>query len=235
MYVLKKKSEIEKARVILKERNISCTDTWLERFIRIMRLSGDLPVGDEVKSWDVLKTIQFIEENIGNHSEILDIGAYASEIPCILHRLGYINIKGIDLNAEIKRMPHADSIKYIVSDFMKTPFKEGSFRVITAISVIEHGFIGSSLFSEISRILCPGGYFLASFDYWKDKIDTSGVILFGLDWKIFSYMEVKEILCEASKYNLFPYGSIDYEVNERPIEFMGKNYTFALMILKKIG
>jgi SAM-dependent methyltransferase len=57
---------------------------------------------------------------------------------------------------------------------MHTPFEDRSFSCITSISVIEHGFDGSRLVREVSRLLVRGGYFIASFDCWPEKIDSSG-------------------------------------------------------------
>jgi 2-polyprenyl-3-methyl-5-hydroxy-6-metoxy-1,4-benzoquinol methylase len=138
--VLHSKSQIDQARVVLRRRRLSCTDSKLQSFARKLRLIRSLNVGDEIKSWDILKTEQFIEANVKKDSPILDIGAYASEILCILHRLDYSHLTGIDLNHDISVMPYADKIRYVVSDFMHTPFENGSFDAITSTSVIEHGF-----------------------------------------------------------------------------------------------
>ena len=48
-------------------------------------LSKGIDVGDELKSWDVLKTIEFIEKNVAKTDPVLDMGAFACEILCILH------------------------------------------------------------------------------------------------------------------------------------------------------
>ncbi|MEK7692393.1 MAG: class I SAM-dependent methyltransferase, partial [Bdellovibrionota bacterium] len=184
-------------------------------------------------NWDVLKTVQFIEKTIAKDSAVLDIGAYASEILCVLHRLGYSNLTGVDLNPKIQRMPYADSVRYVVSDFMHTPFDDASFEAVTSISVIEHGFDGKALLSEMGRLLRPGGYFMASFDYWPEKIDTTGVPFFGMDWKIFSRREVLEFVEEARKYGFSPCGKIDLVAEERPLECKGRQYTFAWLALRK--
>ena len=126
-------------------------------------------VGDVIKSWDVLKTANFLRDRLPPETPVLDIGAYASEILSVLHRMKYSNLTGVDLNPRIKEMPFADHIRYEVADFMATPFPDGSFGAITAISVIEHGFQSERLLREISRLLRPGGYFIASFDYWPEK------------------------------------------------------------------
>lgn len=192
-----------------------------------------ISVGDTIKSWDVLKTAQFIEASVKRDSSILDIGAYASEILCVLHRLGYSKLTGVDLNPHISNMPYADKIHYVISNFMHTPFDSGSFDAITSTSVIEHGFNSVALLSESSRLLRPGGYFIASFDYWPDKIDTTGVPFFGMDWKIFSGQEVLTFIEEARDYDLVPCGSINLSAGERPIVCADRKYTFAWLALQK--
>src|SRR5439155_13891265 len=92
----------------------------------------------------------------------------------ILHNLHYSNLTGIDLNPDVKKMPHADAVRYEVANFMHTQFKNEEFQAISAISVIEHGFNSHQLLAEISRLLRPGGYFVTSFDYWPNKVDTGG-------------------------------------------------------------
>ncbi len=49
-------------------------------------------VGDELKSWDVLKTVQFLQKNVGKNSSVLDIGAYASEIQGVPFETININV-----------------------------------------------------------------------------------------------------------------------------------------------
>lgn len=231
--VLQSKSEIDKARSELRRRGLSCTGSKWPQFLRKLGLSKAISVGDTMKSWDVLKTSQFIETKVKKDSAVLDIGAFASEILCILHRLGYSRLTGVDLNPHINRMPYAENIRYVVSDFMHTPFKDGSFDVITSTSVIEHGFNSAVLLTEASRLLSPGGYFIASFDYWPEKIDTTGVFFFGMDWMIFSQQEVMTFIDEARAYNFVPCGDIHLSGKERPIECAGRKYTFAWLALQK--
>jgi SAM-dependent methyltransferase len=196
-------------------------------------LTRTLKIGDELKSWDVLTTARFIENNVPKNLAILDIGTYASEILCILYRMGYTNLTGVDLNPNINRMPFAGKIRYTVSDFMHTPFEDDSVSAVTSISVIEHGFNGPSLLSEMSRLLRPGGYFIVSFDYWPDKIDTTGIPFFGMDWIIFSKQDVADFIEQAAGYGLVPVGELHYDAQEAPIEGGGKKYTFGWLVLRK--
>jgi SAM-dependent methyltransferase len=198
-----------------------------------LHLLPGISVGDLVKSWDVLQTTKFLNENIKKTDPVLDIGCYASEITSILFKLGYSNLCGADLNPQLHKMPYQDSIKYQVTDFMHTPFADGSFTAVTSISVIEHGFNPHPLLAEVTRLLRPQGYFIASFDYWPDKIDTADIKFFNMDWKIFSKEEVAEFIQMAATYGLTPVGELTFEAQERPIECGGRAYTFGWLVLTK--
>lgn len=231
--VLKSKTDIKLARRELSQRKLSFISPWWKRIARKAGMLEVIDVGDEVKSWDVLKTVHFIEKNVPRSASILDMGAFASELPCILHKLNYSQVVGVDLNPDIRRMPYGSSVRYEVSDFMKTPFANESFDLITAISVIEHGFNSQALLRELSRLLRPGGYFVASFDYWPEKINCDGIVIFGLDWRIFSAQEVGNFVQEATQYNLIPAGDIDLASGDRAITCGEKKYTFAWLVMQK--
>jgi SAM-dependent methyltransferase len=203
------------------------------KYLTTIGFFGGVPLGDIFKSWDVLKTANFLLDHLSPEIPVLDVGAYASEILPVLHRRKHSNLTGVDLNPRIREMPFADPIRYEVADFMATPFPDASFGAITAISVIEHGFRSERLLREISRLLRPGGYFIASFDYWPEKVDTTGVDIFGMDWRIFSETEVLAFIEEARSYGLSPCGEIDLEAVDKVIHWEGKGYTFAWLALRK--
>ncbi len=237
MKVLQNKSQISKARGELIKKKVSHLDlvnTKLKSILRRLRIINGLVVGDFLKSWDVLETVNFIENNIQKNEPILDIGCYASEILLALHKLDYSDLTGMDLNPNLLAMPFQDSIKYETSDFLDTIFEDNSFKVITAISVIEHGLNQNKLLQEMSRILKPGGYFIASFDYWPDKINTDGIKFFKMDWKIFSKNEVLNFVGEAATHGLAPVGELEFNGNEMVIDCAGKKYTFGWLVLVKL-
>ncbi len=231
--VLRSRSEIRSARKELRRWRVSCLGTWPLRALRILGLAQGVSVGDYMKSWDILNTARFIQEHVPRSAPILDIGAHASEILCVLHRLKYSALTGIDLSHKVELMPHANTIRYEVADFMHTPFADESFEAITAISAIEHGLASHRLLSEISRLLRPGGYFIASVDYWPHKIDTMGVRIFGMNWQIFSEAEVLSFLDEAQTYSLTPCGVVDLRAQEPIMKHAGRHYTFTWLALRK--
>jgi len=231
--VLKERIQIKNARQELINKAASAVDSPLRALLRRFGVVKGVAVGDRVKSWDALATVNFIEQEVAKDDPILDIGCYASEVIVALHKVGYSHLVGIDLNPNLQEMPHRDSIRYEISDFMHTNFADASFHAITSISVIEHGFDGPALLKEISRLLKPSGYFIASFDYWPEKIDTSRIKIFGMDWKIFSKDEIVNFINEASGYGLFPVGEMEYGAKDKVMDCAGKQYTFAWMVLEK--
>jgi SAM-dependent methyltransferase len=233
MEVLKDRSQIRRARGELKRLGLSQVPTFLDRLTMSLRGEDRLRIGDRIKSWDVLRTVEFIKRAVARAEPILDIGCYASEMLPALYDAGYRNLSGVDLNPRIDRMPHADSIRYEIGDFMRTPFAAGSFKAITAISVIEHGFDRERLLTEMARLLEPGAHFIASFDYWPDKIDTTGVRFFDLDWMIFSRREVDDFVAAAARHGLRPIGAMDGDAAERVVKTGGREYTFAWLVLEK--
>lgn len=233
MQVLLEKQQISKARQELLNKGASLADSSFRSLMRKIGLVRGVAVGDMVKSWDVLTTINFLETHVEKNEPILDIGCYASEVIVALHKLGYTDLTGADLNPNLSRMPYQDGIRYEITNFMSTKFPDASFKAITSISVIEHGFDGPSLLKEMSRLLMPGGYFTASVDYWPEKIDTTGIKFFGMDWQLFSKEEIAAFIIEAAAYGLFPVGQMMYEGKDKVIDCGGKKYTFAWLALEK--
>ena len=232
--ILATQQENHIARSFLSQRKISFITLNTSNVLKSWFKRHQINVGDINKSWDVLCTVEFIEQNVSKKANILDIGAYASEILCILQSLKFKNLVGIDLNTEVLLMPYSKKIDYQVCDFMQTPFENETFDVITAISVIEHGLDIERLLKEISRLLKPGGYFVGSTDYWSEKINTDGIQIFNMDWKIFSAEELTEFFKMAANYNLKLYGDCDLSVQDKAISCLGKEYTFAWFSLQKI-
>lgn len=233
MEVLQHKLQISDARRKLIKREVSFLASPLTNFLKRLGLVRGVALGDVVKSWDLLLTLNFIEQHLSKEKSILDIGCYASEAIVSLHKLGYVNLTGVDLNQDLKRMPFQETIRYEINNFMHTKFSDASFDAITSISVIEHGFDEVPLLTEMSRLLKPGGFFIASFDYWPEKIDTEGTKFFGMDWNIFSKEDITKFIKAAQEYGLFPFGDMRFLAKDQVIDCGGKQYTFGWLVLQK--
>jgi SAM-dependent methyltransferase len=231
--VLQSRDQVSAARRELERRSLSCLRPAWKNWLARHGLVRGIAVGDEIKSWDVAKTAEFVESRVPKDQPVLDIGAFASEMPPLLHRLGYKRISALDLNPRIVQMPFAEAIDYRVGDFLRAPYAEGTFAAITAISVIEHGFDGERLAAEVKRLLRPGGFFIASFDFWPDKLATDGIQMFGLSWTIFSRADVQNFVTVAERHGLVPHGAMQFEAQGRPVSCEGRDYTFAWLVLQR--
>jgi SAM-dependent methyltransferase len=237
LQVLHSQQQILDARQALIARRLSHVEPqWMSamrRFLQRVRLELPPPMGDRLKSWDVLSTIDFLQGAVPKDAPVLDIGCFASESILALHDAGFSNLTGIDLNPGVRKMKYAQHVDYRVADFLENGLSEDSYNAITAISVIEHGFQPRRLAAEIARLLKPGGYFVASFDYWPDKIDTSGIRIFDLEWLIFSKDDVVRFVSECATHGLRPAGELSFDAGP-PVIHQGRfHYTFAWMVLRK--
>ena len=233
--VLAKRAENSRARSEMRRRGLDFVTPWFAKVLHKTRIVRGVNVGLSLKSWDVLRTLQFIEQHVPKTEPLLDLGAYGSEILFGLSKLGFSDLTGIDLNPALSRMPHKQNIKYVAGNFTRTEFLSETFAAITAISVLEHGFCGSKLFREISRILKPGGYFIGSTDYWPDKVETSGITVYGLDWTIFSKEELLRLIEEAGTYGLVPVGQLKFEASETTVRWLSRDYTFAWFAFQRVN
>lgn len=226
---------MREARAELRRRRISSLSGPLPYRYILRKLGFRIPgaVGYPIKSWDVLAAVDFIEQHVPRDAPILDLGANTSEILPILHRTGYTNLTGIDFSPEVRRMPFAWSIRYVEGDFTHTPFGDASFAALTSISAIEHGYDGDAHFRECARLLRPGGHLIVSFDYWPEKIDTTGTLLYGLPWCIFSREEALEMIETARRHGLEAAGEIALDADERVVRWGRWQYTFAWLALQK--
>ena len=225
MAVLKSRDQITSARKSMRDLGIG--------FLQGDPGAPESGFGDALKSWDVLKTLRTIGTGCQMDARILDLGAFNSEVLPCLHQMGFRQLSGIDLNPQVVNMPFADTIAYRIGNFHSTGYPDSSFDVVTAISVIEHGFDGDKILAEISRILKPGGRFIASFDYWRTKLSTHGLTAFDLSWTIFSEEEIRNLFQKAESYGLVAGATKDFAVEDSPIDWNGRQYTFGWFCLEK--
>jgi SAM-dependent methyltransferase len=205
---------------------------WLLGYV--LRTGCRPPRPDAMKSWDVELTIEAVTGSIGRDERIVDLGAYNSAVLPALARLGYTDLVGVDLDPNLVPGPRRDRIEYRRTDFYSMPFlADESCGAVTAVSTIEHGWRGRELFSEVGRILRPGGLFVASADYWPEKLDTSHVRPFEMSWTIFSATEIRHLLDHAESVGLTCKGDIRLDANERTIHWSDRDYTFVHMVLQR--
>lgn len=109
--------------------------------------------------------------------KILDVGCCWSSLPVELASLGF-NVWGIDPNNYFLCHP---KFTFIKGNVCATPFSDGFFDLVTAISTVEHIGLGHykeptavdgdfKAVTEIHRILKPKGLFILTVPYGKSMV-----------------------------------------------------------------
>jgi SAM-dependent methyltransferase len=92
--------------------------------------------------------------NIDRQTNILDVGAGHGAFTKTLHEMGY-KVVACDLFPEIFNYKEVDCIKTDITSHF--PFPDNSFDMAIAIEVSEHINDHEVFFSELNRIIKPGG------------------------------------------------------------------------------
>jgi SAM-dependent methyltransferase len=188
------------------------------------------PRYDRRKDWDVELSREVIEGNVGTESLILDVGCFNSAILWTLLRRGFTRLCGLDLNPLLRFAPHNRMLWYVAGDLYAAPFLSRRFEVVTALSMMEHGFEPAQFLPALRRLLKPGGLLIVSTDYWPDKIETTGIRVFGQPWTIFSRPELEHLLEDAKAHGFYLEGPADWTVGDRVIHWQGRHYTFVHIV-----
>ena len=151
--VLTSESQISEARQTMLRRGASAVDNPLRRFRRKIGLASSVRVGDELKSWDVLTTLEFIENALPKQAAILDIGSYASGVPVSLARLGFSRVAAIDLNPDLRHMPYQHKIRYEVDVYKRQVNSRWCRRWPSAASTCPSDTMRSSTPNQASNLL----------------------------------------------------------------------------------
>lgn len=110
------------------------------------------------ENWDDRQFRDWILGYLRPDHIVLDMGAGAGIVASMNFRGSAKSVVGIDLDPRILENPFLDEA--VVGDVAKTPFDDASFDVIVCDNVLEHIESPDAFFSEVSRLLKPGGFFL---------------------------------------------------------------------------
>ena len=186
------------------------------------------------KNWDGLAAIDCVLRRTSQNAQVLDAGTelYSVFLPS-LSLYDYTHLCGINLvfQDEINLGP----IRYRHGDLVSTDFPDHTFDVVVCLSVIEHGVDLANYFSEMSRILKPGGLLITSTDYFETKIDTKGAMDFGTAVHIFDRTEITDALASARARGLELTSPLNLDCFEKPVRWneFDLDYTFLIFTLRK--
>ncbi|MBK25463.1 MAG: hypothetical protein CME70_15820 [Halobacteriovorax sp.] len=238
--VLSNQGQINSAREELNKLGADTSTGWRRSLFKILYgiryRSPAQPVSIN-KSWDTLVILKMIEEHFPDklNTSIFEMGSYNSEIPVSLWNRGYRKIRASDFNPKGQCINYyANSIDFHVEDFYAPAIPEESLDVMTALSVIEHGYDQKKFLRACQKYLKPGGMVIFTTDYHKEKLSIpEDYRLFDLTYMIFSKEEIENLLEEAKKYDLELVSDVQWGDSEYPIEFLGHNMTFILIAFRK--
>ena len=97
---------------------------------------------------------------------VLDLGCGRGEATRQLAKMVGSNgrVIGLDLTPAMitlaRQQTLLDNVEFVVGDIHYLPFAEGIFDVICSNCVINHSLDKKQVFTELFRVLKPGGYFL---------------------------------------------------------------------------
>jgi SAM-dependent methyltransferase len=160
---------------------------------------------------------------------VLDAGATLySVILQWLFAYGYRDLFG--LNLVFTKPTRRGPIRYEPGDLTRTHYPDEYFDAVTCLSVIEHGVDLQAYFTEMRRILKPGGVLITSTDYCEDKLDTSDLRAYDGRVHIFSADELRHAFALAAREGLELTGDIDLSMDEAPVHWrrLGLDFSFAV-------
>ena len=190
--------------------------------------------GLSCKNWEIASIIPHLTD-----SELCDLGSDGSVVIPNALALGLKGTKvGIDL-AYKEDIVTPDGVHYIKGDLMQTPFENESFDIVTSLSVVEHSVDVNKFAQECHRILKPEGKLFVSFDYWPEKINTKGILLYNLEWNIMDRYEAFLMVSAFLSKGFALTSQIDWTVQDKVIDetfcspAKGIGYTFGMINLIK--
>lgn len=186
--------------------------------------------GLSCKNWDAANVLPYLRD--GN---ILDMGSSGSIILENAVRKNLVGLKtGIDL-AYPENVSSPEGINLMRGDLMDTGLPDGIYNFITCMSVIEHFVDIEKFVKECSRLLAGGGQVFVSFDYWPEKIQTKGLLLYNLDWNILCKEDVEEMIIIFKENGLELSGEVDWTIQDAVINdaycspFPKISYSFGIL------
>ena len=123
----------------------------------------DAPLGPAIAPEMGVRHWQFLLESIPRLPDrrLLDFGCGAARSRGRIHALGF-EWKGLDVPDSMESKSRPDDVDITLYEGLHVPLPDASFYIVLSTQTFEHVENPHVTFSEISRILEPGGYLVGS-------------------------------------------------------------------------
>lgn len=111
------------------------------------------------RNWDDELFRERILSTLEEEHALLDVGAGAGIVPQMNFRGEAARVCGVDPDPRVAENPHLDEGRVGMGE--EIPWEDSSFDVVVADNVLEHLDRPTEVFTEVARVLRPGGRFLA--------------------------------------------------------------------------
>ena len=112
------------------------------------------------RNWDDVRFTAKVRQSIPPNARILDFGAGRGKDPLFDFRDSAQSAVGVDVDEEVLENQQVHE-KHVISTNGPLPFKDNEFDLIFCANVLEHVGNPTAVFTELSRVLKPGGRFMA--------------------------------------------------------------------------
>lgn len=110
------------------------------------------------RNWDDALFRARIQHHLRRDSVVLDFGAGAGVVKEMNFKSAVARMCGVDIDPRVTQNPMLHEAK--IADGERIPYGGGTFDLVFADNVLEHLSAPGAVFSEIYRVLKPGGVFL---------------------------------------------------------------------------
>ena len=116
---------------------------------------------DFSRNWDDQLFRKRLLKHISATSRVLDFGAGRGKLEQMNFKGVAEFVAGIDVEKDVFQNPYLDEAKLLDLSTNRIPYDDNTFDLVFADNVMEHVPDPDTVFSEIRRVLRPGGVFLA--------------------------------------------------------------------------
>ncbi len=188
------------------------------------------------KNWDAALALYHACQTTHPADPVLDAGAcrdpkYPSPFLPGLQSMGYQRLYGCNLDET--KTEYERGICYQHGDITELEHPDAYFGYVACLSVLEHGVDWRLFFTEMARVIKPGGHLFVSFDYWETPVDTGDRTAFGVPVKIFDRFDVTSMITYAGDLGFNLTLPADLKCRDKVVKWMGMEYTFYNLLFKR--